>query len=83
MSMCCYLLTCPPAVFQRAIDTVTRATELDLEGLYGEAVTQYDAALRDFDTVVAQGTSLLRHGADVTCHATARRGDSEACGAQG
>ena len=36
---------------------MTRATELDLEGLYGEAVTQYDAALRDFDTVVAQGTS--------------------------
>ena len=46
-----------PVVFQRAIDTVTRATELDLEGMYGEAVTQYDAALRDFDTVVTQGTS--------------------------
>ena len=61
---------------------MTRATELDLEGLYGEAVTQYDAALRDFDTVVAQGTSPLRHRSDVTCHATVTRGISEACGTQ-
>ena len=38
---------------------MTRATELDLEGMYSEAVTQYDAALRDFDCVVTQGTSLM------------------------
>ncbi|XP_043195242.1 uncharacterized protein LOC122366752 isoform X1 [Amphibalanus amphitrite] len=42
---------------KRAISTVTRATELDLEGMYSEAVTQYDAALRDFDCVVAQEMS--------------------------
>ena len=59
---------------QRAIDTVIRATELDLEGMYGEAVTQYDAALHDFDTVVAQGTS--RDTYDVTCHTTHSTGAS-------
>ena len=52
-------------MFQRAIETVTRATELDLEGMYSEAVTQYEAALRDFDCVVTQGTSS---SARVTSH---------------
>lgn len=44
---------------KRAIDTVTRATEQDLEGCYEDAVTLYDTALRDFNYVISQQKSQV------------------------
>jgi len=44
---------------KRAIDTVTRATEQDMEGMYEEAVTLYDSALSDFDSVISQEKSQV------------------------
>lgn len=62
---------------KRAIETVTRATEHDLEGMYDDAVTMYDSALQDFDRVISQEKSqVVRDCVQAKMEAYAYRSDT-------